>query len=191
MSFKEKAYYQEKFDRLTLTDEVVAGRSFEECEFTACSFIGCRFEKSKFLDCKFTECVLSAVTPLNSRLNDVHFIKCKVIGIDWTKADLVRDLDFQECQINYSNFKLLSLPKTKIVKCEAREADFTETDLSHGDFRNTDFEKSRFFRTNLACADFRGARNYSIDARFNTLKQTHFSLPEALSLLDSLDIILD
>ncbi len=78
-----------------------------------------------------------------------------------------------------------------MVKCEAKEVDFTETDLSHSDLKGTDFEKSRFFKTNLAYADFKGARNYYIDARVNTLKQTKFSLPEALSLLNGLDIILD
>ncbi len=191
MGFTENAYYQEKFNHLSLTNEVIKARAFEECEFIACSFIDCKFEKSKFLNCKFTECILSAVVPMDCRLNDVHFLKSKVMGIDWTKTDKIRDLDFRESQINYSSFKLLVIPKTKIVKCGAKEVDFTETDLSQGDFQNTDFEKSRFFKTNLTGADFRGAKNYYIDARINTLKQTRFSLPEALSLLHGLDIIVD
>jgi fluoroquinolone resistance protein len=191
MNFNENAYYQEKFERFTMANEVVQSRAFEECEFIACSFIDCKFVKSKFLNCKFSDCILSAVVPMDCRFNDVHFLKCKVIGIDWTKAENIRELDFTESQINYSSFKLLGLPKVKIVKCEAKEVDFTETDLSQGDFKNTDFEKSRFFKTNLTQADFKGARNYYIDARVNTLKQTRFSLPEALSLLDGLDIIVD
>lgn len=78
-----------------------------------------------------------------------------------------------------------------MVNCEAKETDFTDTDLSYGDFKNTDFEKSRFFKTNLSYADFKGAKNYFIDTKNNTLKKTRFSLPEALSLLNTLDIILD
>jgi fluoroquinolone resistance protein len=191
MTFAEEAYYQEIFDHLSLNGEVIKSRDFEECEFVACSFIDCKFEKSKFLNCKFNQCILSAIVPMDCRLNDVHFIKSKAIGIDWTKTQLVRDLDFMESQINYSSFKLLVIPRTRIIKCEAKEVDFTETDLSQGDFKDTDFEKSRFFKTNLTQADFKGAKNYYIDACNNTLKQTRFSLPEALCLLHSLDIVLD
>jgi hypothetical protein len=42
----------------------------------------------------------------------------------------------------------------------------------------------------LTQADFTGATNYAIAASLNTLKKTKFSLPEAMSLLYSLDIIL-
>ena len=95
------------------------------------------------------------------------------------------------CQINYSNFNHLKIPKTKLVKCEAKEVEFIETDLSNGDFTNTDFENSRFFKANLSGANFKGAINYFIDVNNNTLKKTRFSLPEALVLLDSLDVIID
>ena len=82
-------------------------------------------------------------------------------------------------------------PRLKIINCEAKEVDFIETDLTGGVFTGTDFEGSRFFKTNLTNADFKGARNYMIDARNNTLKKTKFSLPEALSLLNGLDIIIE
>lgn len=191
MNFINDANYQEKFDRLSLTGETIKSKTFEDCEFSNCSFIDCKFENNKFLNCNFVECTLSAVVPMSCKLNEVSFLKCKVIGIDWTKATDIRDVNFTECQINFSSFKLLKIPKTRMVKCEAKEVDFIETDLSFGDFSHTDFENSRFFKANLTGADFRGAKNYYIDARVNTLKQTHFSLPDALSLLNSLDIILD
>jgi fluoroquinolone resistance protein len=191
MIFTEDYYFQEKFGHLTMANELVKTVVFEECEFTTSSFTDCKFQKCKFLNCIFTDCILSAVIPMDSRFNEVNFIKCKAVGIDWTKAEQVRDINFTESQVNYSSFKLLKVSKIKMVKCEAREVDFTETDLSRGDFRNTDFEKSQFLKTNLSYADFSGAKNYDIDARNNTIKQTHFSLPEALSLLNSLDIILD
>ena len=49
---------------------------------------------------------------------------------------------------------------------------------------------SRFNHTNLTEADFSDATHYNISAVDNTLKKTRFSLPEAISLLYSLDIIL-
>ncbi len=191
MSFEADLFYREKFTKLALANEKISVRSFEECEFANCSFVACRFEKTRFLNCKFTNCVLSAVIPMDCRFNDTKFVDCKVIGMDWTKAEAVRDLEFQGCQVDYSNFKMVKVPKLKLVHCEAKEALFTEADLSGGDFKNTDFERAVFFKTDLSGADFRGAKNYFIDVRNNTLKKTHFSLPEAVGLLKSLDIILD
>lgn len=191
MDLSKDAYYQERFVKLSYTQESIRSKVFEECEFNNCSFIDCKFEKCRFLNCKFHDCYLSAITPVSCHFIEVEFSKCKVMGVDWAKAQRIRELRFYECQINYSNFRLLKLPKIKIVKCEAKEIDFIETDLSGGDFRNTDFEKSLFFKANLTNADFRGATNYSIDIKTNILKRTRFSLPEALSLLDSLDVIIE
>jgi fluoroquinolone resistance protein len=191
MDFSRNAYYQEKLSKLSLEKETIRAKDFEECEFDSCMFVNCRFEKCKFINCKFNECILSAINPVDSRFIDVTFTKSKVIGFDWTKAQKIQELVFNNCQINYSNFKLLKLPKVKITDCEAKEVDFIETDLSEGDFKNTDFEKTRFFKTNLTGANFKNAKNYYIDVKNNTLKRTRFSLPEAMVLLDSLDIIIE
>jgi len=191
MDFTSDSYYRENFINISLASETVKSIDFEECEFNGCSFIGCIFEKCKFVNCTFTGCVLSAINPVNSWITEVKFIKCKVIGCDWTKTSQVHGLDFADCQLNYSNFAMLKIPKIKIIGCEAKEADFTETDLSDGDFCGTDLEGSIFSKTNLTRANLAKAVNYSIDPRCNTLKKTRFSLPEALSLLNCLDIIID
>ncbi len=191
MDFSKNAYYQAKFSKLSFEKETIKTKDFEECEFDSCIFVDCKLEKCKFIHCKFNECILGAINPLDSRFIEVTFTKSKVMGFDWTKAQKIQDLVFNNCQINYSNFKLMKVPKIKIVNCEAKEVEFIETDLSHGDFKNTDFEKSRFFKTNLTGADFKGAKNYYIDIKNNTLKKTRFSLPEALVLLESLDVIIE
>ncbi|MBU0570367.1 pentapeptide repeat-containing protein [Patescibacteria group bacterium] len=67
----------------------------------------------------------------------------------------------------------------------------TDSNFVNVSFTNTDFEKSVFSKTNLAKANFNGAKNYYIDVRQNNIKKAHFSLPEALSLLNSLDVIID
>jgi fluoroquinolone resistance protein len=191
MGFREKVYYRENFAKLAFSGELIEAETFEECEFNKCSFIDCKLEKCKFLSCQLNECTLSAINPAESRFLEVKFSACKVIGFDWTRAAKIDGLEFAGCQINYSNFKLLKLPGIRIINCEAKEVDFIETDMSAGIFKNTDFEKSRFFKTNLSNADFKGAKNYSIDVQNNILKKTRFSLPEALALLNSLYIILE
>jgi fluoroquinolone resistance protein len=191
MGFTKSNYYQETITKITLSKETVTEVEFEECEFKDCSFIDCKFGKCKFISCKFDGCMMSAVIPTNSRFAEVTFVNSKAIGIDWTKAQHIHGMSFENCQINYSNFSQLKLPKIKMISCEAKEAYFTETDLTEGDFTNTDFERSVFLKTNLTKANFKGARNYYIDARHNTIKKAHFSLPEALSLLSSLDVVID
>jgi fluoroquinolone resistance protein len=191
MSFTSNIYYQQKFTGVSLRKENIRVEVFEECEFRACSFIDCKFEKTRFLNSKFSECILSAVVPMDCRFNTVKFTNCKVMGIDWTRTQFLRDLEFRGCCADYSNFKLLKIPKLILSDSEAKEADFTETDLSGGDFRNTNFEKAVFFKTNLSQADLRGAKGYFIDVKNNTLKKTRFSLPDALVLLKSLDIVLE
>ena len=146
MTFTDVAYYQEKFSKLKSSNEIIKSREFEECDFTGCSFISCTFEKCKFLNCKFNDCILSAVIPMDCRFLDVKFYKCKVIGMDWTKTQKIQKLDFNECQINYSNFRFLKIPGTVIIKSESKDTDFTEADLHDGDFKNTDFERSRFLK---------------------------------------------
>jgi fluoroquinolone resistance protein len=191
MQFEKKNYYQEKFNKLNLSKEIFSSLRFEECEFSACTFIECKFELSKFLNCVFKDCILSAVSPVDSTFNDVKFNGCKVIGMDWTKAHKVQDLGFTHSQINYSNFRFIQLAKTKFSYCEAKEVDFIEADLSGADFQDSDLEKSRFFKTNLTDANFKRARNYYIDIKNNTLKKTRFSMPEAMNLLQTLDIVID
>lgn len=191
MEFAEQTYYKQKFSNLSFAGENISSRAFEECEFIACSFIDCRLDECRFLDCRFSNCVLSAIEPMNCRFLGTKFSACKAIGIDWTKTQKLEDLSFSGCQINYSNFKLLKLPKTKIIKCEAKEVYFNESDLSSGVFKYTDFEKSQFFKTNLTGTDFTGAKNYYIDVKTNIVTRARFSLPEALSLLNSLDIIIE
>ena len=191
MYFIADTYIKDIFSKVTVSDENLDSRVFEECRFDHCSFTNCKLEKCKFINCRFESCILSAVIPVNCRFQEPRFYRCKLMGMDWTLAAELSEPDFLECQLNYSNFKLLKLPGIKLVNCEAKEVDFIETDLRKGDFRHSDFEGSRFFKTNLTFADFRNAKNYSIDVKGNILKRARFSLPEALFLLNSLDIIIE
>ena len=191
MSFSEETHYREKFTGLSVTDETLNNRTFEECTFDTCSFINTKLARCRFLSCRFKDCTLSAVTPMDSRFIEVSFANCKVIGIDWTKTQQFQDIAFKNCQLNFSNFRLMKIPKIIMPDCEVKDSDFGEADLSSGDFKNTDFEKTRFFKTNLTGADFKGARNYFIDIKNNNIKKAKFSYPDVLTLLNSLDIIIE
>lgn len=191
MNFEKDTYSQETFSKLVLMEETIESKVFDECEFIDCTFIGCKFEKCRLITCKFEKCDLSNIIPMNSEFHEVKFTTCKAIGIDWTRASKIKELNFTGCLVNYSNFRLLKLPKTVIRKCEVKDADFIETDLKDSDLTGSDFENSIFFKSDLSGVDFTHATNYTIDVNNNTLKKTRFSLPEALSLLSNLDIIVE
>lgn len=109
MPFSEDSYFQETFLNLSLSNDTFRAKDFEECVFDNCSFVNCKFEKCKFINCKFNNCVISAINPVDSWFADIEFLKCKVIGCDWTRASQVQGFDFADCQVNYSNFAMLKL----------------------------------------------------------------------------------
>ncbi len=189
--FIADAYLKETFSSIVVSDETIEKKVFEECRFDHCSFTNCKMAKCKFINCRFENSIMSSVTPMNCVFQSPRYIRCKLMGMDWTRSAELSELDFKECQLNYSNFKLVKIPRVKMINCEAKEVDFIETDLSKGDLRQTDFENSRFFKTNLSSADLRGAKNYCIDIKVNILKKARFSLPEVMLLLNSLDISIE
>ena len=191
MTFPELSYYQQTFTRVALKDENISSKEFEDCRFESCSFSNCVFTGVKFINCTFSGCSLSVMKSPGSRFLETQFTKCKVIGFNWAKTSSVRSLAFTECQLNYSDFSYLKIPGTKMLACEAKEVDFTEADMTESDLQNTDFENSRFYNTNLTGADFRGTRNFYIDVKNNVLKKARFSFEGAVSLLNSLDIIIE
>jgi len=73
---------------------------------------------------------------------------------------------------------------------KAINVDFRETNLEESIFEGTDFSDSIFGKTNLRKADLCEAKNYHIVPGENNLEGTKFSLPESLSLLYNLDIVL-
>jgi uncharacterized protein YjbI with pentapeptide repeats len=183
------------FVGLILQKKEVRAQEFYGCLFTGCSFLETAFIECRFVDCKFRECDLSLCRVVDCSFTNTRFQSSQVIGVNWTEASwprrgLLASIKFADCAISHSTFVGLSLRGIDITGCVARDVDFAEADLSQANCSHTDFSESRFLHTDLTEADFRGASNYAIDANLNVLKRTRFSLPEAMSLLYSLDIIL-
>lgn len=189
-------FFEQAFNNLRYQGGTIYEVEFIDCTFTKCTFAETAITGCAFNNCTFSECDLKLVELKGTSFTAAKFEGCNLIGINWAlaawdKAGFLRTIDFINCTLNYSAFVGLTLKEIIIRDCSAKEVDFAEVDLTKTDCRRTDFSKARFLHTNLTEADFSGASNYSIDVKLNTLKQTKFSLPEAVSLLQSLDIILD
>ncbi len=194
--FEQQEYHDQMFEDVTVDDEEIGFKEFEMCLFHNCTFQETRFRGCRFLHCTFRHCDLQLIQVNECSFNEVLFEDSKVIGVNWTdacweKRGLLNVLHFSRCAINHSTFVGLPLKRMTLTDCVARDVDFSEANLTRANCMKTDFSQSRFWQTNLTEADFRGAQNYAISAQVNTIKKTKFSLPDAMSLLYSLDIVLE
>ncbi len=178
--------------------QVVTGVEFSDCAFSKCSYREVRFVNCKFIKCVFKDCDLNLAKLDDTTFVETRFEACKLLGINWTvsawgQAILVprKPADFIGCAMNYNVFMGMNLRKVTLSNCAAIDVGFEDANLTEADCRGTDFTGSRFVRTDLTQADFRGARNYGISPVTNKLKGAKFSLPEAMSLLHGLEIVLD
>lgn len=195
LSAETAEYEDQTFDGLALAGKEVRAKEFAGCTFVGCSFLETAFSACRFVDCEFVRCDLSLCRVEDCSFTSVKFIDSQVIGVNWTEASwpargLFNAIGFERCAISHSTFIGLGLRRVEIIDCVARDADFAEADLTRANCAGTDFKDSRFLHTDLTEADFTGATNYAIAANLNVLRRTRFALPEAMSLLYGLDIIL-
>jgi uncharacterized protein YjbI with pentapeptide repeats len=188
---KEEFFQGEAFQDIENEGLKLQGREFEDCLFRTCRFPAATWRRLTFLDCHFEGCDLSNVALRGTRLQGCHFLRCKLIGVDWTETSALEMIRFEDCRLDYGNFSYLDLSHAALVDCSAREIHLAGTNLSHGDCSGTSFLGSTFSGTNLSQTDLRGARDYAVDPRANTLNKTRVALPEAVSLLRGLDILLE
>jgi uncharacterized protein YjbI with pentapeptide repeats len=188
-------YTDQVFKEVRLDPGQVISSEFYDCAFIRCSFVEAVFRECRFVNCAFQDCDLSLLRVPNSTFAATRFEASKVIGVNWTQADwatagLGDPVGFFKSALSHSTFIGLSLKGIQIKACLATGVDFREADLSQADFAGTDLSESLFGDTNLTEADLSRAHNYHIDPSQNAVKQAKFSLPEAMSLLYGLDIVL-
>jgi len=191
-----QSYQAQSYAGVSISDARIDAAEFDGCTFERCSFLsaalhGCRFSHSRFIECSF-----SAIQLPNCRFTDVTFLRSKMIGIDWTVTGgspalrLPLAMSCTESVLDYSSFFGMDLRGVTLLRCRAREVDFSEADLRKVDCSGTDFLGSTFLHTNLERANFTDATSYAINPLTNSVKRARFSLPEAVALLRGLDIVI-
>jgi len=183
------------FNNVRLQSEQILSSEFFDCVFSDCSFAESIFQKCRFVNCAFQGCDLSLTQVPESIFSNARFEDSKIIGVNWAQADwpgsgLGKPICIIKSAISHCTFIGLNLNGLHIIDCIAADVDFREADLSRSDFSGTDLSESIFSNTNLSEADLSQARNYQIDPGQNVLNGARFSLPEAMSLIYSMDIIL-
>lgn len=187
-------FADEIFDQARITRMAgfgLAGREFYDCVFQGLRIAETSLEASVFVDCRFMNCDLSNARVKNARFKSVTFSSSKLLGLDWTRVRELGRLEFEECNLSFSNFTSLDLRKLKLCRCRVHEAHFAQTNLAQSDCSGSDFSRAEFAGANLEEACFKGALNYDIHPGKCRLTGAKFSLPEATVLLRGLGIILE
>jgi uncharacterized protein YjbI with pentapeptide repeats len=180
------------FQGLSVRQAQILANEFYDCNFIACHFNETVFDQCRFVNCTFKNCDLSLARVTGSSFTETRFEDSKVVGVDWTEAvwGFLGSIGFLGCTVNYSIFTDLDLRRIRLEKCVAQEVDFRGTNLTGANLTHTDFFGSFFKHTVLESANLSHAQNYKIDVNLNKIKGAKFMLPEATSLLYSLDIVL-
>jgi fluoroquinolone resistance protein len=184
-------FYDQTFQAEACQELVFKGQHFEGCNFENAGLNARQILHCRFISCHFRDSDLSNAIVRGSSFREVGFEQSKLVGVNWTLAQKLMHLEFLQCKLSFANFAGLDLRKMIMQDCIAHEIEFSQANLSEVNFQASDFRGSSFRQNNLSKADFRQAKNYLIDPTNNILKKTQFSLPEAISLLHGLDIILD
>ena len=188
--FQETGYENETFKNVQWGDEL-KDVEFYNCVFTDSSFQSGRLTGCSFDSCEFTRCNLSLVEIRNSSFLDAKFTDCKMIGVAWSAISGFLTASFDRCSLNNDIFSDMNLTRFRFSSCSLVEASFHNTKLRHATFDDCDLSGCRFSQADLSFADFTTSRNYYVNGTENTLHRTRFSLPEAVSLLANLDIVLE
>ena len=184
-----KYFEEEKFTEIDLN--IIEGAEFMDCSFEGIDFTNTNFKNTKILGCRFLHCNLSGIVTLNSSWSDTRFQDCKGLGINWSDSQRLNQLQFFDSLLRYSVFQEIECVSISFKNCDLTESDFSQAKIKECLFEGSNLSGVSFTGADLRKGDFRGALNYSIDPQWTKVKGAKFSLPEALSFLQSLEIFVE
>ena len=169
----------------------LSGRSFSDCSFEGCDFTESDLRSTRFNSCLFKNCNFTLTKIDGCRLQDVHFIETKILGVDFYKCDpAFFSVRFNDGFLQYCNFSDLNMKRSSFKGCKLKECHFTNTVLKEANFMESDLLGTIFHDCDLSAANFTGAFNYNINPQTSRIKKAKFTLPEALSLLSHFEVII-
>ncbi|MER3329502.1 MAG: pentapeptide repeat-containing protein, partial [Candidatus Kapaibacterium sp.] len=121
-------------------------------------------------------CNLSLANVTKTAFNEIHFTKCKLLGIDFSKCrEFLLAFSFSDCILSSCSFANLKIGGTKFDNCVMHDAQFVNTELIGCTFEGCDLRDAFFDHSTLNKADFMNANNYAIDPEINRMKGAIFS----------------
>ncbi len=174
----------------------ISKHKFIDCEFNECIFDTINFIDTSFINCTFNKCELSNLRSTRSDFKNISILNSKIYVIDFNsflpKGKIANIFNvLQNNEFIYSNFIKLNLNKFDFRTNNIIRSTFEECNLSESNFSNTILEGSNFISCNLTKTNFLNAHDYTIDINSCILKGGKYSYPEVISLLNSLELIIE
>jgi len=191
--FAQKEYYKmienKLFERIDYTEKKLPCDVYENCRFVNCNFYNSDLLNVTFRECQFESCDFSMASLKNTAMNDVYFLGCKLVGVQFDECNpFLFSVGFENCVLKLAVFYKTKLKKTRFKNCNLQETDFTEADMTESVFDNCDLQRAIFHKTILEKADFHTSFLYSIDPELNRIKKARFSRLGVVGLLDKYGI---
>ena len=176
--------YDKKYKKVDYTDKPLSDTEFECCTFENCNFSKINLSDFTFIECEFIDCDLSNVNLSNTALQEVGFMKCKLLGMRFdTCKPFLLAFSFDTCVLDYASFYQLKIPNTRFINSSLIEVDFSETDLRKASIRDCNLQGSLFENTIIEEANLRNSYNFIIDPESNYIRKARFSRESILGLL--------
>ena len=175
-----------------LPPALVGQQEFEQFHFIGFDLSQADLAGRRFSECLFEDCNLAGASLANTSLQNVAFEGCKLLGLQFTSCrDMLFDVHFDRCQLDYASFWGKTMPNTRFVCCSLQETDFTRTDLTNAVFADCQLRGTIFSETRLLGADFRTAQGMALDPEQNELKQARFALHSLPGLLGKYGLVVE
>jgi uncharacterized protein YjbI with pentapeptide repeats len=176
-------------DKVDFTVQPIHQDSFESYKFTNCQFSD--IAGIDFTDCSFIRCNLSNAAVKACKMQDIEFIDCKLLGVNFFETkDFGFSVRFENCVLDYASFDNKKLNKSVFINCRLQYTNFTQADLSKSKLVNCDLSGALFYQTNLTGVDFTSSQNFDIDPTSNRIKKAKFLSADLAGLLTKFDIII-
>jgi len=173
-------------------ENIIKEMSILDMHFYKIDFSWMKLSWKNFINCKFEKCNLSNVIINDTTLNNVDFIKSKIMWIKFNKIkQILSNFNFFDCNIILCDFKSLKMTNTIFRDSKIFESDFYYTNLEWADFSFCEMQNTIFEKTILKKACFLWSSWFFIDPNKNNLIKAKFSRDNAIELLNSLDIIIE
>ncbi len=181
---------ENRLDRV-LPDSLVGQQEFELYRFSNFDFTQVNLSGRRFTECLFENCNFAGASIGNAALQNVAFEGCKLLGLPFHACrDMLFDVHFDQCQLDYASFQGKVMPNTRFVGCSLREVDFTQTDLTNAVFQDCSLLNAVFNATKLNGADFITAHDVVLDPEANQLRQARFATHSLPGLLTKYGLVI-
>lgn len=171
----------------TYTSSDFPNQKLEKDEFENTEFLNCTFSdisKISFVNCLFNNCNLSNCKTSACKLQNVIFVNCKLLGVNFFQVkDFAFETHFENCLLDYASFDSKKMNQSSFKNCKMHEVNFTKSDLTKTTFNDCDLFEAVFSETNMTGLDLTKIHNFYIDPEINKIKGAKFRFQDLERLL--------